>query len=28
VRVFRTDEELLIARSVTRVLKLGPIRKA
>ncbi len=27
VRVIRTDEELMIARSVTRVLKLGSIRK-
>jgi len=26
VRVIRTDEELMIARIVTRVLKLGPIR--
>jgi acetate kinase len=28
VRVIRTDEELMIARSVSRVLKLGSIRKA
>jgi acetate kinase len=28
VRVIRTDEELMIARSVTRVLNLGSIRKA
>jgi acetate kinase len=27
VRVIRTDEEIMIARSVTRVLNLGPIRK-
>jgi acetate kinase len=27
VRVIRTDEELMIARSVTRVLNLGSIRK-
>ncbi len=27
VRVIRTDEELMIARSVTRVLKLGSIRE-
>jgi acetate kinase len=27
VRVIRTDEELMIARSVTRLLKLGSIRK-
>jgi acetate kinase len=27
VRVIRTDEELMIARSVTRVLKLGSIRR-
>ena len=27
VRVMRTDEELMIARSVTRVLKLGSIRE-
>jgi acetate kinase len=27
VRVIRTDEELMIARSITRVLELGPIRK-
>ena len=27
VRVIRTDEELMIARSVARVLKLGSIRK-
>jgi acetate kinase len=26
VRVIRTDEEVMIARSVTRVLNLGPIR--
>ncbi len=26
VRVIRTDEELMIARSVTRVLNLGSIR--
>jgi acetate kinase len=26
VRVIRTDEELMIARSVTRVLNLDPIR--
>jgi acetate kinase len=28
VRVIRTDEELMIARSVIRVLKLGSIRRA
>ncbi len=28
VRVIRTDEELMIARSVARVLHLGSIRKA
>jgi acetate kinase len=28
VRVIRTDEELMIARSITRVLKLGSIREA
>jgi acetate kinase len=28
VRVIRTDEELMIARSVTRVLELGSIREA
>jgi acetate kinase len=27
VRVIRTDEELMIAKSVTRVLKLGSTRK-
>jgi len=27
VRVIRTDEELMIARSVTRVLNLGSIRE-
>jgi acetate kinase len=27
VRVIRTDEELMIARSATRVLDLGPIRE-
>ncbi len=27
VRVIRTDEEIMIARSVTRLLKLTPIRK-
>jgi hypothetical protein len=27
VRVIRTDEDVMIARSVTRVLKLGSIRK-
>jgi len=27
VRVIRTDEELMIARSVTRVLRLGAQRK-
>jgi acetate kinase len=26
VRVIRTDEELMIARSVTRILSLGPIQ--
>ena len=28
VRVIRTNEELMIARSVTRILKLGSIQKA
>jgi acetate kinase len=28
VRVIRTDEELMIARSVTRVLNLGSVREA